>query len=248
MHAGARLSGAHALTFAHNDVDHLERLLTTHRAEHRACLIETEGVFSMDGDRAPLAALARLARDRDAWLLVDDAHGFGVLGGGRGTAFESDPPVPVDLAMGTLSKAVGAYGGFVAASAPVVDLIKTRARSFVYTTGLPPSVAASAIAALERIESDPVLVAAPLQKARLFTGRLGLPAAESAIVPIVVGDPERALAASAALAERGFLVTAIRPPTVPPGTSRLRFTFTAMHDDADVMRLADAVAALGILR
>jgi 8-amino-7-oxononanoate synthase len=248
MHAGARLSGAHALTFAHNDPAHLEKLLRTHRGAHRACLIETEGVFSMDGDRAPLAELARLARDWDAWLLVDDAHGFGVLGGGRGTAFESTPPVPVALQMGTLSKAAGAYGGFLAASAPVVDLIKTRARSFVYTTGLPPPVAASAIAALARIESDPALVAAPLRKARVFTERLGLPAAESAIVPVVVGDPERALDASAALAARGFLVTAIRPPTVPPGTSRLRFTFTAMHADADVLRLAAAVAELGIVR
>ncbi|MGE0747504.1 MAG: aminotransferase class I/II-fold pyridoxal phosphate-dependent enzyme [Rhodospirillales bacterium] len=246
MHAGARLSGARTLTFAHNDVDHAEKLLKTHRSEHRACLIETEGVFSMDGDRAPLADLSRLARDWDGWLLVDDAHGFGVLGGGRGTAFESDPPVPVDLAMGTLSKAVGAYGGFVAASAPVVDLLKTRARSFVYTTGLPPMVAAAAGAAVDRIAGDTALVAAPLAKARAFTARLGLPAAQSAIVPIVVGTPERALDASAALAGRGFLVTAIRPPTVPPGTSRLRFTFSAMHDDADVMRLADAVAALGI--
>ncbi|MBM3486458.1 MAG: aminotransferase class I/II-fold pyridoxal phosphate-dependent enzyme [Alphaproteobacteria bacterium] len=246
MHAGARLSGARVLTFAHNDVDHLARLLATHRAAHARCLVETEGVFSMDGDRAPLDAIAAIAAANDAWLLVDDAHGFGVLGDGRGAPFAFDPPVSVPLHMGTLSKAAGGYGGYLCASAAVVDLVKTRARSFIYTTGLPPSVIGAAIAAVARIATDRALTAAPLAKARVFTTRAGLAPAQSAIVPIVVGAPDDALAASEALAERGFLVTAIRPPTVPEGTARLRVTFSATHDDGDIARLAAAVRALGL--
>lgn len=244
-YAGARLSGARTIAFAHNDTDHCRRLLLEHRAPHPRCLILTEGVFSMDGDRAPLAELAALAAEYDAWLMCDDAHGFGVLGGGRGSAFAGDAPVEVPLNMGTLSKAVGAYGGYLCASRPVVDLLTTRARSLIYSTGLPPAVVASCLAALDIIEGDPDLVAAPLAKARLFTARLNLPAAESQIVPVVVGDAARALAASAALEEAGFLVTAIRPPTVPDGTARLRVTFTAGHDDGDVVRLADCLRGMG---
>lgn len=246
MHAGARLSGARVIAFDHNDTDHLAHLLATQRARHARCLIETEGVFSMDGDRAPLDAIAAIAERHDAWLLVDDAHGFGVLGEGRGAPFAFDPPVAVPLHMGTLSKAAGGYGGYLCASRAVVDLVKTRARSFVYTTGLPPGVIGAAIAAVERIATDRALTASPLAKARAFTTLSGLKPAESAIVPIVVGTPESALAASEALAERGFLVTAIRPPTVPDGTARLRITFSAAHDDDDVRGLAEAVRALGL--
>jgi 8-amino-7-oxononanoate synthase len=180
--------------------------------------------------------------------MVDDAHGLGVLGGGRGSAFEFEPRLPIDVHMGTLSKAVGAYGGFVAASQAVVDLVRTRARSLIYSTGLPPPVVAGAIAGLDIIAAEPGRAVSVLAKARRFTEALGLPAAESAIVPIVLGGSEAALAASAALAERGFLVTAIRPPTVPHGTARLRITFSAAHDDSDVDRLVDAVAALGFVR
>jgi 8-amino-7-oxononanoate synthase len=247
-HAGVRLSRARAETFAHNDFDDLQRVLRQLRAAHRHCLVLTEGVFSMDGDRAPLDQLAALTAEHDAWLMVDDAHGLGVLGGGRGSVFEFDPRPRIDVHMGTLSKAVGAYGGFVAASRAVVDLVRTRARSLIYSTGLPPPVVAAAIAGLDIIAAEPARAAAVLAKARRFAAALGLPPAASAIVPLVLGDSEAALAASAALAERGFLVTAIRPPTVPPGTARLRITFSAAHDDADVDRLAEAVRDLGVVR
>jgi 8-amino-7-oxononanoate synthase len=145
--------------------------------------------------------------------------------------------------MGTLSKAVGAYGGYLCASRAVIDLMKTRARSFIYSTGLPPATVAAAIAALDLIATDTELAAAPLRKARLFTRALNLPEAQSAIVPVIVGDADAALAASALLSQEGFLVVAIRPPTVPAGTARLRFAFTAGHPDAEILRLAEAVRA-----
>ncbi|HEX6996621.1 MAG TPA: aminotransferase class I/II-fold pyridoxal phosphate-dependent enzyme [Gammaproteobacteria bacterium] len=241
---GAALSRARVLQFRHNDAAHAAELLGRHRDRHRHCLILTEGVFSMDGDLAPLPALAELARAHDAWLLTDDAHALGVLGAGRGAAFAWSPPVPVPLQMGTLSKALGAYGGYLCTSRAVAELVRNRARSFVYSTGLPPGVVAAAAKALDLLADDPGRAALPLARARAFTAALGLPAAASAVVPLVLGSAERALAASAALQEGGFLVPAIRPPTVPPGTARLRVAFSAEHSEADVRRLAAAAAPL----
>lgn len=247
MHTGARLAGGRIEIFAHNDVADCRRILEITRRDHGRCLIMTEGVFSMDGDLAPLGPLAALAREFDAWLLVDDAHGFGILGGGRGSAAAQSPlPAEIPLHIGTLSKAIGAYGGFLAASAPVCALIRTRARSFVYSTGLPPSVVASAIAGLDVIAAEPDRVEAPGRHARLFAETLGLAAPQSHIVPVMLGSAEAALEASRQLAERGFLVTAIRPPTVPEGTARLRLTFSAGHSVEDVVALANAVVAAGI--
>ena len=239
--AGARLSGATVIRFPHNDAAKAASLLDRERAQHRHALIATEGVFSMDGDRAPLSALARLAESHDAWLMVDDAHGLGVLGDGRGTSFASDPPVTVPLQMGTLSKALGSYGGFLCASAPVIELMKSRARSVIYSTGLPPASVAAAIAALDVIAGEPGLTALPLAKARRFTSLAGLPEAQSAIVPVILGDEATALEASQLLDSEGFLVTAIRPPTVPDGTARLRLTFCAQHPDAEIERLATLI-------
>ena len=239
--AGARLSGAAVSTFRHNDLNDLEDQL---RAETTGrVLVATEGVFSMDGDQAPLGDLSALCARHDAWLLVDDAHGLGVLGEGRGTAaLYAGAEVP--LAMGTLSKALASYGGYVCGSRAVVDLLKTRARTAIYSTGLPPASVAASLAALDRIESDPDLVAAPLAKARAFTRAANLPDATSAIVPVILGDAETALAAQAALEAEGFLVTAIRPPTVAEGTARLRVAFTAGHPDAEIERLAGLVRKL----
>lgn len=241
---GAALSRARVEKFRHNDAGDAARRLDSVRRRHRHCLLVTEGVFSMDGDVAPLPELADLAARYDAWLMTDDAHALGVLGGGRGSAHAFDPKVDVPLSMGTLSKAAGAYGGYLCASEPVAELIRNRARSFVYSTGLPPGVVAAAAAALEIIMTEPERVRAPLERARGFTAALDLPAAESAIVPIVLGDAERALAASAELERQGFLVTAIRPPTVPLGTARLRFAFSAAHRMEDVLAAAAAVAPL----
>ncbi len=239
--AGAALSGGKTLVFRHNDTAHAEQLLKENRAHYRHAIIATDGVFSMDGDLAPLKDLAALARAHDAWLLSDDAHGIGVVGGGRGSAIATG--ANVDLQMGTLSKAVGGYGGYLCASKPVIDLITNRARTFVYSTALPPAVVAAASAALELIATDHALTAAPLAKAQAFTARLNLAPAQSAIVPLLLGDAEAALKAQRLLEDEGFLVAAIRPPTVPPGTARLRFTFTAAHPDAEIGRLADIVAA-----
>ncbi len=238
---GAQLSGARVLMFRHNDVDHLRALLAQHRAAHPRALVLTDGVFSMDGDLAPLPALSRVARLYDAWLMSDDAHGIGVLGGGRGSTFAHDAPVDIPLQMGTLSKAIGAYGGYLCAAAPVIELMKSRARTFIYSTALPPAVVAAAIAALDLIEHDPGYAALPLAKARAFTRRIGLPDATSPIVPVVVGEADAALAASRMLEAEGYLVVAIRPPTVADGTARLRFTFTPAHSDADIERVADLV-------
>jgi 8-amino-7-oxononanoate synthase len=240
IHAGAKLSGATVQRYRHGDVAHAEALLAEHRGRHAHALIATDGVFSMDGDLAPLEDLSALALRHDAWLLADDAHGLGVVGHGRGSAF-ANGGAEVPLQMGTLSKAVGAYGGYLCASQAVINLMRTRARSFTYSTGLPPPVIAAAIAALDLIERDRALTEEPLHKARLFTRALNLPEAQSAIVPVIVGEAEAALAASEMLENEGFLVVAIRPPTVPAGTARLRFAFTALHPEAEIERLAGIV-------
>jgi 8-amino-7-oxononanoate synthase len=241
LYAGARLSGATVVRFPHNDVARLRALLADRRARHAKAMILTDGVFSMDGDLAPLVELGRLAGDYDAWLMADDAHGIGVVGNGRGSTFAGDIPADVPLQMGTLSKAIGGYGGYLCASAPVIEFVKNRARTLVYSTGLPPPVVAAAIAALDLIARDPAYAALPLRKAKAFTARAGLPEAVSPIVPVIVGAPESALEAARMLEAEGFLAVPIRPPTVPAGTARLRLAFTARHDDADIARLTDLV-------
>ncbi|HEX4197423.1 MAG TPA: aminotransferase class I/II-fold pyridoxal phosphate-dependent enzyme [Caulobacteraceae bacterium] len=232
--AGAKLSGASLLRFRHNDVEHLAGLLAEHRGGHGRALVATDTVFSMDGDLAPLAALITLCEAHDAWLLTDDAHGLGVV--------QAEATAP--LQMGTLSKAVGAYGGYLCASRAVIDLIVNRARTLIYSTGLPPAAIGAAIASLDIIAAHPDLCAKPVRQARRFTTALGLPPATSAIVPVVMGEAQDALDASRRLAEQGFLVAPIRPPTVPPGTARLRVAFAAGHPDAEVDRLARAVGEL----
>jgi 8-amino-7-oxononanoate synthase len=235
IHAGARLSGAEIRLFRHNDAQHTEQLLAGARdAERRLLIVET--VYSMDGDLAPLARLGEIARAHDAWMITDDAHGFGVV--------PLDNPAPVQV--GTLSKAAGSQGGYVCAPAAVAELILSRARSFIFATGLAPASAAAARAAVEIIAAEPWRGEAALAKARDFAAALGLPAAQSAIVPVILGEERRALEASARLEAEGFLVTAIRPPTVPEGTARLRVTFSAAHAEEDVGRLIDATRrALG---
>ena len=239
--AGSDISKADTFIFRHNDLDHVAALLAEHRAGHLRAMIVTDGVFSMDGDMAPVSALADLAEEYDAWLMTDDAHGVGVVGDGRGSTHALGAAGRVPLQMGTLSKAIGGYGGYLCADKTVIDLMKTRSRTFIYSTGLAPAAAAAAIAANDVIETEPDYVALPLAKASLFAKLAGLPVPESCIVPIVLGDPARTLAASKRLDDAGYIVTAIRPPTVPAGTARLRFTFTAGHDDVDVRRLADLV-------
>jgi 8-amino-7-oxononanoate synthase len=235
MAGGARLSGARTHVFHHNDMDHLEALLSAHRGAARRAMVLSERVFSMDGDRAPTAELNALCAAHDAWLMIDDAHGLGVV----------EDPHKAPLEMGTLSKALGSYGGYLCASAPVADLMISRARTFVYTTGLPPAAAGAALAALDILEAEPARRARPLALARRLTAALGVAQAQSAVVAITVGRAERALQLSAALASQGFAVVAIRPPTVPEGTARLRVALSAAHTEAEVDALADALVSLG---
>ena len=232
--AGAQLSRATVRPFRHNDVGAAKAALED-RKDFRRALIVTETVFSMDGDVAPLNELHKLCDQTDAWLMTDDAHGFGVV--------NISNPAPIQ--MGTLSKAVGAYGGYVCGPEAFIDLLTSRARSLVYTTGLPPPVLGAALEALTIIETEPWRGEAALKNASLFCDLIGISEApQSTIFPLIVGDEDRALDLSKALAEKGFLVTAIRPPTVPEGAARLRFTFTAGHDEDDVRALAAAVGAL----
>jgi 8-amino-7-oxononanoate synthase len=238
--SGAKLSGAEIVAFRHNDVDDLTAKLAERRAGATRALVATDGVFSMDGDIAPLDAISRVAQAHDAWLLVDDAHGLGVVGDGGGTA-RMFPDARVDLQMGTLSKAIGGYGAYVCATQPVIDFIKTRARTVIYSTGLPPANAAAAIAAIDVMAREPGRIVAPIARARRLTTALNLPPAESAVVPIILGQAETALAAARDLETQGLLVVPIRPPTVPAGTARLRLAFSSEHTDEQIDRLIEAV-------
>jgi 8-amino-7-oxononanoate synthase len=227
MWDGAKLSGANVLRFDHNDVGHCRELVEANRGAFGRCLILTETVFSMDGDRGPVKELGELAHAHDAWLMTDDAHGLGVYS-----------PQPADVQMGTLSKAVGGSGGYVCGSSELIAWLENRARTLMFSTGLPPASVAAAAAALRIIRDDADLRSSPLVNARRFTARLGRLPAESPIVPVILGEPERALAASAMLESHGLLVVPIRPPSVPPGTARLRFAFSAMHEPDSIDRAA----------
>jgi 8-amino-7-oxononanoate synthase len=225
---GAALSGATLKRFKHNDMKDLERLLIKYRCEHNQCLVITDHVFSMDGDVAPLDEIRSLCDTHAAFLMADDAHGFGMV----------KPSAAPDIWMGTLSKAAGGYGGYLAASRVLIEYLVSTMRSFIFSTALPPATIAAADAALEMM--TPALCARPLFLARRFTAALNLANAQSAIVPVILGDAARALEASRKLEARGFLVSAIRPPTVPQGSARLRVTFSAQHDE----EMVDALAAI----
>ena len=248
----ARLSGARARRYAHADPAAAARRLGEAAARK---FIVTDGVFSMDGDAAPLAELARVAAESGAGLLVDDAHGLGVAGAdGRGSLAAAGLPVTAVTAMvGTLGKAFGTFGAFVAGSEEVVETLVQRARSYIYTTAPPPAVAAATRAALRLVREEPWRRTHVLSLARRFRAGargLGLRLTPSAspIQPLLAGEAQAALAAADALFEAGIWVTPIRPPTVPAGSARLRITFSAAHREADVDRLLDALAGVTALR
>ncbi|PCI60169.1 MAG: 8-amino-7-oxononanoate synthase [Kordiimonadales bacterium] len=246
IRTGIALSKADSQYFRHSDVAHVEAILQDARKRYTNVLIIVDGVYSMDGDIAPLLELGELAAQHSAWLMNDDAHALGTIGGGRGSAHACGAEHLVHLQMGTLSKGVGSYGGYLAASEAVIDLMITRARTFIYTTGLPPGVTAASLKALEIIETDTELVARPVMLAKKFAAAVGLAEPFSPIVPMIIGDEREALEASEKLAKRGFRVVAIRPPTVAEGTSRLRFNFSAAHRDTDVDGLIEACLDLGL--
>jgi len=242
---GCRLSQAKVSRYRHGDVDHAAELLAAIEPEVDSRLLVTDGVFSMDGDLAPLPDLARYARSANAWLMVDDAHAFGVIGSsGRGTCEHfglGSDDVPVLI--GTFGKAFGTFGAFVAGDADLVDFLLQKSRTYIYTTALPPAVAAATFAALEVAQRDTWRRERVLAHARRVHGLLGLRGTQlSPIVPIILKDEARALNASRELESRGFLVSAIRPPTVPAGTARLRVTLSATHTESQVDALIAAIA------
>ena len=244
---GARLSGAQLKRYVHADATAARQLLTG--GEEPAALLATDGVFSMDGDLGPLPQLAECAQAAGAWLVVDDAHGLGVLGAtGRGTLehFGLDAAA-VPVLVGTLGKAFGSFGAFVAGDAVLVDFLIQKARSYIYTTALPQPVAAATRAALALVIGE----GWRRERLRELTARFrsralaaGVPLMDSAtpIQPVPLGNAGAALAAQAQLQAAGFLVIAIRPPTVPKGSARLRVTLSAAHTDAQVDALVDALA------
>ena len=246
---GCRLSRAQVHVYAHKDMEQVEGILKkTARAGRR--LIVTDGVFSMDGDLAPLPELCFLAEKYDAVLMVDDAHAMGVLGrNGKGTVEHFGLQGKVPLQMGTLGKALGSFGAYAAGDRDVVDYLLSRSRSFIFSTSLPPAVCAASIVALDIVEAEPE------RRARLWHNRerfvqglhaIGLRTgdSETPIIPVIVGDSEAALNAGAALFEKGVFAPAIRPPTVAEGSARIRTTVMASHSDEDIDKALRIISRL----
>ena len=245
---GCRLSRANVRVYAHRNVDHLGSLLREHRPRAGRALIITDSLFSMDGVIAPLREIAELARSFDAGLMVDEAHALGVFGpNGRGLSAELG--IQPDVVVGTLGKAFGVAGAFVAASEEVVSLIRNRARSFVYSTAPPPMLARAAIEALRLVREADDARHALLENASELRSQLralgfDIPSENSQILPVLIGENNRTMQLSAELLDKGVFVQGIRPPTVPEGTARLRLTPMATHRPEHIERAIDAFASL----
>jgi 8-amino-7-oxononanoate synthase len=242
MHFGCKAAGVRQQRYRHGDADHLAELLTQFQGDSRPKFILTESVFSMDGDVAPVPEIARLARAHDATLIVDDAHATGILGEGGGGLSDG-----AEIVIGTFSKALGSFGAYVACSDLLRDYIVNRCSGFIYSTALPPPVLGAIDAGLDLVpdmDTERSHVAGLAAGFRATAKERGYDTGASAtqIVPLIVGTADAALSLSAALREAGLWATAIRPPTVPQGTARVRLAFTAAHDEADIGRL---LAAMG---
>ena len=239
---GCRLSRAEVFVYDHADVEHLEWGLE--RAGGRAALIVTDGVFSMDGDVAPLLDIVELAREHDVRVMVDDAHGTGTLGpGGRGAAAAAGIEDEVDVLMGTLGKALGSYGAFVACDGTMARYLVNAARTFIFSTALPPPAVAAAAAALDLLETSPERVSKLARNAHVLRAALAaegfdVESSGTQIVPLVVGEPEPAMRMCEAALARGVFAQAIRPPTVPAGTSRLRLAVMSTHRPGELRSAA----------
>jgi 8-amino-7-oxononanoate synthase len=245
---GALLSGARFKRYSHNDTAHLSELMSHSSAKK---LIVTDGVFSMDGDFAPIPALVAIAKARKAWLMVDDAHGLGVLGQHGGGILEHYglDQQDADILMGTLGKSFGTFGAFVAGSEELIETLIQKARTYIYTTALPAAVAEATRVSLKRLIADDWRrdkLSQLIDRFKAGAQHLNLPLipSSSAIQPIMINDSHQAVAISNALFERGFLVSAIRPPTVPKGSARLRVTFSASHEEEHIDRLLDVFAKI----
>ena len=248
---GGLLSRAQFKRFAHADVDALKAQMAAQQKGE--ALIATDGVFSMDGDIAPLPELAKLCQEKEAWLMVDDAHGIGVLGErGEGSLghFQLDQQ-QVPILMGTLGKAIGTFGAFVAGSHELIETLIQQARSYIFTTATPPAVAEATRASLRLVQQESwrrEKLKELIHRFRQGAGELGLPlmASDTPIQPILAGNSEQALRWSRQLEDQGILVSAIRPPTVPEGSARLRVTFSAHHTETQVDRLLDTLSLLKV--
>lgn len=241
------LSGARFQRFLHNDLNNLQARLDKVDAERK--LIVVDGVFSMDGDCAPLSELATLAKNNNAWLMVDDAHGFGCLGkkGGGSAEYFGLSQNELPILMGTLGKAFGTFGAFVAGSETLIETLIQFSRSYIYTTAMPPAVAAATRASLRLLQEEQWRrehLQQLISRFRAGAQQLGLQLLDSysPIQPIIIGDEARTLSVAEKLAERGILIIAIRPPTVASGSSRLRVTFSAEHSLAQVDQLLNALS------
>ncbi|MFA6465698.1 MAG: 8-amino-7-oxononanoate synthase [Desulfurivibrionaceae bacterium] len=246
IHDGCRLSGGRLVRFRHNDLNHLEELLKEKRGTGTA-LIVVESIYSMDGDRCPLRELVQLKERFGCLLMVDEAHATGVFGPHGGGVIEEDGVGSgVDLAMGTFGKGLGSYGAYVAANREMIEYLLNRARSFIFSTALPPAVAAASLAAVHLVRQNPDLRRELHEKIDYFKGLLrkgGYDAdlGPSQIIPILVGESGEALNKAHLLGKRGIFATAVRPPTVPEGTARLRFSITRHHSTADLSLAAAAL-------
>ena len=237
----------------YHHADAADLLARLHSSESGSRLVVTDGVFSMDGDLAPLPELVEACQQEDAWLMVDDAHGLGTIGAaGHGCleVFNLDNAA-VPILVGTLGKAFGTFGAFVAGSEPLIESLIQQARSYVYTTALPPAVAEATRASLRLVQTEGwrrEKLQALVNRFRQGASELGLPLMDSftPIQPLLLGDARRALSMSQRLRKQGFLISAIRPPTVPIGTARLRITFSALHEEEQVDRLLSALDEMGV--
>jgi 8-amino-7-oxononanoate synthase len=242
---GGLASGARFRRYQHADVSSLGSQLADSDAHRK--LVVTDGVFSMDGDVGPLAKLADVCEQHQAWLMVDDAHGFGVLGEqGGGCVAEQGMHTRVPVLVGTLGKAFGTFGAFVAGSDELIETLIQFARPYIYTTALPPAVAAATLASLELVQKENwrrEKLQSLIARFRDGAAQRGFQLLDSAtpIQPLLIGEDGKAVALSQRLRERGFLISAIRPPTVPEGTARLRITFSAAHEPEDIDRLIEAL-------
>ena len=230
---GAKLSGAKMLRFKHNDVNHAKEILEKQRKDFKKCLIITETVFSMDGDLGKIDELLELALKHNCLLLSDDAHGIGIVKNKYPQKYKE-----IHLQLGTLSKGVGGYGGYVCSSKNLIDYLRNFARSSIYSTALPPSILAGNIESLKIIKEDKKLGKKALENANYFCQLLNLEATKSCIVPIIIGDVNKTLKISQEIEKAGFLISAIRPPTVEKNKSRLRITFNSNNKKSDIKKLS----------
>ncbi len=227
-----KLSGAKFFRFKHNDIKSCQELLIKHRKNYRHCFIISETIFSMDGDIAPIDELFLLSEKYKALLITDDAHGFGL---------KNNFTHKAHIQIGTLSKAIGAYGGYVACDKIIRDFLINKARGLIYSTSLPIPILAAAISALEIIQKNPHLAKIPLDNAKYFCKLLKITPPQSPIVPLILGDNKSVIGAQKILSNNGFLISAIRYPTVPKNTARLRFTFNASHKDYEIEQLCNVI-------